>query len=102
VATAIKEGNTAELQAAFYDNSDALVDPDAVSLVIYDQDQEVLLTGITFDGTATGIQKRSTGNYYYEYTVPVGQNITKIFFEYTGTVDSKPSLNRKEVKVVWI
>ena len=74
------------------DGSGALVDPDSQSttFVVYD--------GPTMAQIDTGAATReAVGVYYYDYTVPAGNDSKSYVFEFTATFSAKPQLSRQRV-----
>ena len=74
------------------DGSGALVDPDGQSTTF------TVYNGSTMAEMATGAATReSVGVYYYEYTVPAGNDSKSYVFEFTADFSAKPQLSRQRV-----
>jgi hypothetical protein len=85
-------GETIKLEAKFYNYSNALTDPDAVTVTIYNP----IGRGVLKTGTAV---KDATGEYSYDYTLP---DVPKIVYEFKGDVEDMPSVVRDTVEIVWV
>lgn len=89
-------GDTVRLTATFKNFADALTDPTAITVKFYDQSKAQIGATIT-DGD---IVKDSTGVYHYDYTIPDGYK--KIYYEFCGTIDGKPSVERDIIQVTFV
>lgn len=89
------EGDTVRLVCHFKTFTGQSVDPEAISLTIYDNAQNVLET------IPVGIEdKENTGKYFYDY-VPASE-LDEFIFEFAGSYNNKPILARGQVKVKFI
>lgn len=79
-------GNTIRLECVFFDFNGERVDPHTVKLIIYDERYRKISEGL-------GIRV-SVGEYLYDYTTEEKQQ--KIYYEWFGEIDGKPSLRRGE------
>lgn len=80
-------GNTVRLECDFFDYSGDKVDPQLVKVIIYDAKYNVLSTEIV-----GGANKQNIGEYFYDYTTPKKEQ--KLYYEWYGEIDGKPSLKR--------
>lgn len=87
-------GDTVRLKATFYNFLGVLTDPTDLVLRIYDSDKNLLETP-----TLTASNHASTGVYQYDYTLP---NQSKIYYEWSGTLEGSTALERGEVRIRWI
>lgn len=79
-------GSTIRFEVTFYNFENEIVDPSLVKIKIYDYKYNVLLDVI---GT-----KLTVGKYQHDYTIPPKEQ--KLFYEWYGEIDGKPSLKRGE------
>ena len=96
-ATVVTSGDTIRLKATFYDWDGVLADPTAITVTFYDSSKTAIGTAVTL---TLETAKISTGVYFYDYTVPSGY--TKMYYEFNGTVDGDPSIERGELRVTWL
>ncbi|MGI2326420.1 hypothetical protein [Planococcus sp. YIM B11945] len=82
------KGDTARLCVSFKDFHGNAIDPEEVTLKIYDK-QQLLSETIT-----EGIVDLSQGSYYCDYTAD-----SDFIFEFSGIYFGKPVLSRQEVKL---
>jgi hypothetical protein len=80
-------GNTVRLECEFLDFSGVKVDPQFVKVIIYDAKYNVISTE-----TLGGANKKNVGEYFYDYTTPLKEQ--KLYYEWYGEIDGKPSLKR--------
>jgi hypothetical protein len=92
-------GNTVRLTAKFYDFNNALADPAGIVATLKFYDSKKNQIGVTVNLTVAN--KVSTGIMRYDYTIP---NTTSpfIIYEFSGTVDGVPSLDRGSIPVRWV
>lgn len=83
-------GNTVRFESTFYDLDDVKVDPAIVKIVIYDFKYTVL-SSTTLDAT----YKLDVGHYFYDYTTE--RKDQKLYYEWYGEVNGKPSLKRGSI-----
>ena len=88
-------GDTVRLTATFKDFSDALVDPTSIAIKFYDPSKIQIGETVTTD-----IVNDSPGVYHYDYTIPTGYK--KIYYEWGGTIDSKPSVERDIIQITFV
>lgn len=79
-------GNTVRLECSFFDFTGEKTDPSLVKVLIYNERYEVILEG-------TG-EKVGVGEYLFDYTTEEKQQ--RIYYEWYGEIDGKPSLRRGE------
>lgn len=87
--------DTIRLKVYFKSFEGAAVDPNNITLTIYDNGQQQLET-IDIDDT----NKLNVGVYFYDYIIPSGEG--DIYIEFSGLVNDKPILTRKLLKRSWI
>lgn len=92
-----KSGDTIRLLCEFRDFSDALSDPELIKIKIYDQ-KYLMIDEISVPTTS----KESSGNYFYDYTIPSEYLNQSLYYEWYAEISGKPSLNRGQFKVVFI
>lgn len=81
-------GNTVRLCGVFYDWDDKPVDPDKVSLIIYDGNKKRL--------EELEPSREAPGQYLYDYVV---KEKGVFYFEFYGLINGLPSLNRQQLTV---
>lgn len=96
-ATAVIIGDTIRLKASFYNWSGNLVDPEEITVSFYDSGKTIIGKEVTLNLITA---KESAGVYHYDLTVPAGHN--KIYFEFCGTIDGMPSVERGELRATWL
>lgn len=89
-------GNTIRLRASFYNFSDVLTDPTAITLKFYDQKR----VQIGSDISITVANKVSTGIYEYDYTIP-NTTSSAIVYEWRGLISGEVSLARGVIPLRW-
>jgi hypothetical protein len=87
-------GDTVRLTATFKNFADTLVDPTSITVKFYDQSKTQIGT------TITEVVKDDVGVYHYDYTIPDGYK--KIYYEWTGMIDDKPSVERDIIQVTFV
>lgn len=83
-------GNTVRLECSFFDFNGDKVDPALVKVIIYDQKYNQLTS--TTLGSAN---KLAVGDYFYDYTTDLKEQ--KLYYEWYGEVNGKPSLKRNSI-----
>jgi len=86
-------GDTIRLECTFYDFSGEKVDPEYVNIIIYDSRYNELFKG-------EGLSKGSVGEYFYDYTTEKKEQ--RLYYEWYGMIDGKPSLKRGEFMTKFI
>jgi len=86
-------GNTIRFECTFYDFEGNKVDPEMVKIKIYDYKYNVIFNG-------EGLKKANTGEYFYDYTTEMREQ--KLFYEWYGEIEGKPSLKRGEFMTKFI
>lgn len=82
-------GNTVRFECTFYDFNGNKIDPDMVKIVVYNYKYQVLFTEVL------GINnKKNVGEYFFDYVTESKEQ--KLFYEWYGEIDGKPSLKREE------
>lgn len=89
-------GDTIRIPVTFYDLDVALADPTTVTVSFYDINKVQIGAAATLDAG----NKDSVGVYHYDYTVPDGHS--KIYYEFTGIMDTLPNIERGEIRVTWL
>jgi len=79
-------GNTVRFECSFFNFNNIKVDPQKIKLIIYDYKYNILFEGV-------GI-KKDVGEYFYDYTTEMKEQ--KLYYEWYGEIDGKPSLKRGE------
>ena len=80
-------GNTVRLECDFFDYTELKIDPQMVKVIIYDAKYNILTSE-----TLGGANRRNIGEYFYDYTTPKKEQ--KLYYEWYGEIDGKPSLKR--------
>jgi hypothetical protein len=96
-ATAVTVGDTIRLKASFYNWNGNLVDPEEITVSFFDSNKSRIGEEVPLNLTAA---KESAGIYHYDYIVPSGHS--RIYFEFKGEIDGKPSVERGELRPVWL
>ncbi|EHL78975.1 hypothetical protein [Bacillus smithii] len=86
------QGDTVRLKCHFKTFDGQLIDPTDVKLTIYKSDKTVI-EQIQLDDT----NKENVGVFYYDYT-PASE-LDEFIFEFAGSVNNKPILQREKVKI---
>lgn len=92
-------GNIVRITAFFYNFAGVIAEPDTASIAVRFYDSKAVQIGSTVILSAAN--KITTGVYKYDYTIPATTSST-IIYEFTGTVDGSPSLNRGVIPVRWV
>lgn len=88
-------GNTIRFECDFFDFNGQLIDPQLIKITVYSYKYEVLFTEVL------GLNNRKNiGEYFYDYTTE--RKDQKLFYEWYGEIDSKPSLKRGEFMTKFI
>ena len=101
-------GNTVRLKCEFKTFDDEYDDPDNITLKIFDKDK--VQVGATIE--ITDAYKTDTGKYEYDYTIPALSTLiedlsttliscTKIFYEFSGTLEGETLKGRDKIIVNW-
>lgn len=80
-------GNTIRFECKFHNFEGQMVDPNVIKVIIYNSKYEQIHT--TVIGLANKI---SVGEYFYDYTTDKKEQ--KLYYEWYGEIDGKPSLKR--------
>jgi hypothetical protein len=88
--------NTVRLMAEFTSFSDVLTDPTGIVLLITDQRTNSVL----FTLSGSSIIKEDVGIYYHDFTVPTGTG--NIIYEWSGTMEGSPIVNRGLLTKEWL
>ena len=84
---------TVRLKAEFRDFDGVLTSPTGVVLKVYDKQKVQIGTDISVTATSTGL-------FQYDYTLPSDAN--PVYYEFKGTLNTKPILGRAQLPVTWI
>ena len=90
-----KMGNTVRLKAKFYDIEGTAqnLDGDNAKLTVYNSKRTVI------EGPADCISGSETGEYYYDYTVPISEG--DLYWEIKGDLGGKQVLTRQILQRTW-
>lgn len=80
-------GNTIRFECTFFDFNGIQVNPQMTKIVIYDYKYNELFN-------SSGLKKINVGEYYYDYVTQSKEQ--KLYYEWYGEIDGKPSLKRGE------
>lgn len=80
-------GDTIRFQCTFHDFSDVKTDPQIVKIIIYNYKYEIITSEVI-----GGANKTDVGDYFYDYTTEKKEQ--KLYYEWYGEFDGKPSLKR--------
>lgn len=83
-------GNTVRFECSFYNFSDEKIDPSFVKIIIYDKNYNVLS-----ENTLGAANKLAIGDYFYDYATEEKEQ--KIYYEWYGEINGKPSVKRKSI-----
>ncbi len=86
-------GDTVRLKVHFKSFDGDSIDPDDITLTIYNTDKSVSETI-----PITDENKTATGQYYYDYVVS-DELLEYFIFEFGGIHNNKPILSRDKVKI---
>lgn len=86
-------GNTIRLECIFRDFDDKKIDPNLVKLIIYNSKYEIVFQTNT-------VVKKDIGEYFFDYTTENKEQ--KLFYEWYGEIDGKPSLSRGQFMTKFI
>lgn len=90
------KGDTIRLEVKFMDFNGVLVEPDEVTINIYDGDN-VAIQSIPL----TSENREGIGRYYYDYVIPYTVN-GFIIYEFTGMHRNRPILARDKIHVDFV
>ena len=79
--------NTVRLRAQFFNFDEELSDPTGVSLSIFRQSNNALMTS----ASPVDIIRESVGIYHYDYVVPTG--VGNLYCVWSGTLEGTPIVN---------
>lgn len=86
-------GTTVRFECTFYNFIGEPVEPELVKIVVYDFKYNIIYSG-------TGLKSSTVGQYFYDYTTMNKEQ--KMFYEWYGEIDGKPSLKRGEFQTRFI
>jgi hypothetical protein len=89
------QGDTIQLRVHFKDFKGVAVDPENVTLTIYDKQQEIIEQFILDD-----TNRENVGVFYYDY-VPASE-LDEFIFEFAGSYLNKPILSREKAVLSFI
>lgn len=91
------KGDTVRLEVRFMDFDGISVEPEDVTLNIYNEDNVALESILLTSDNRTDI-----GEYYYDYVIPYAMN-DYIIYEFSGIHRGRPILSRDKIHVdfVW-
>jgi hypothetical protein len=88
--------NTVRLKAEFRNFAGVLADPQQITLDISYQ----LTSASIIHVVEADITKESTGIYHYDYPVPIGTG--NLLYEWSGSLESSPIVNRGLITREWL
>lgn len=88
-------GNTVRLECVFFDFQGNKVDPQLVKITIYNQRYENI-----FNETLGINNRKDTGEYFFDYVTENKEQ--KLYYEWYGEINGKPSLKRGEFMTKFI
>lgn len=91
----IYAGDTVRLKVNFKTYDGKAIDPDNVTLTIYDNNQEQI-EQITLDDT----NRNDVGVYFYDYVTPNDKR--EVIFEFSGIYRSNPIVVRDKLQINFI
>ena len=94
-ANVYQYGNTVRFECTFYEFDGEKVNPDLIKITLYD----IRRNEIYFESLGMDNQK-SLGEYFYDYTTEPKEQ--KLFYEWYGEINGKPSLKRGEFMTKFI
>lgn len=86
-------GTTVRFECTFFNFTGEPVEPELVKIVVYDFKYNIIYSG-------TGLKSAITGQYFYDYTTMNKEQ--KMYYEWYGEIDGKPSLKRGEFQTKFI
>jgi len=90
--------NTIRLYATFTTFSDLFSDPTEITLTIREVNDKTLISSYSY--SASTITRESEGVYYATLTMPEG--IGSLEYEWTGTLEDYPIVNRGTIAREWM
>lgn len=90
-----QSGSTVRLQCEFYDFEGKYIDPELTKITIYDSNRRVI-----YSQTLTSEDKKSVGKYYVDYVTDKREQ--RLYYEWYGVVNGKPSLERGIIATTFI
>ena len=91
-----KSGDTIRIYGEFENFSGQLSDPTNIKLIIYDFKYKKL------EEFSNGIERESTGKYYFDYLVPTDRIGQTIIYEWNGELDGSISLDRGKFGITFV
>jgi hypothetical protein len=85
-------GNTIRFECVFFNFNNEKVDPETVRIIIYDYRYNSIFESIGL--------KKGVGEYFYDYTTEEKEQ--KLYYEWYGEINGKPSLKRGEIMTKFI
>lgn len=82
-------GNTIRFEVKFYDFSGMPIDPTKIKVIVYDNKYKQIFTA-----NVNTNNRKNIGEYFYDYTTEMKEQ--KLYYEWYGEIDGKPSLKRGE------
>ncbi len=86
-------GNTIRFECTFFDFDGNKVNPPIVKIKVYDARYNVI-----FDGS--GINKDAIGEFFYDYKTEEKEQ--RLYYEWYGEIDDKPTLKRGQFMTKFI
>lgn len=83
-----QSGNTVRLECKFYDFYNNPVNPDVVKIILYNYKYEILKEFLVN-------QSADVGSYYFDYKTE--DEPQRLFYEWYGEINGKPSIKRGEL-----
>jgi hypothetical protein len=92
-ANTYQYGTTVRFECTFFNFSGIPINPEMVKIIVYDYKYNIIFNGI-------GLKTAEDGQYFYDYTTEMKEQ--KLFYEWYGEIDGKPSLKRGEFMTKFI
>ena len=86
-------GDTVRLKCEFKNWAGDLTSPTNVKIIVYSEENKVLLP-------ATTVESVSAGKYKYDYTIPIDA-VGNMYFEFSGTLETKTIIGRMKLERKW-
>lgn len=88
-------GNTVRFEVKFYNFNGEPIDPNVIRVIIYNSKYQQL------SSDSVGMNNRvNIGEYFYDYTTDKKEQ--KLYYEWYGEIDGKPSLKRGQFMTKFI
>lgn len=84
---AYQYGNTVRLDCSFHDFENNKIKPDLVKIIFYNYKYEIIFETVVPEGNIVG-------DYFYDYITE--SKPQRIYYEWYGEINGKPSLKRGE------